>query len=149
MPVRIVNKIVTVISEDDDQTDQDKDSTEVLDDSTQSKISQAKTILVPGADYVTVPLPMGAARVGFLQIETDAPILCRLNGAGEFPIAPLIDPPISNILNGPNGLLPNVQKGILTLRSGILGDGITVSLTSVEVKCPGYAAAVRVTMVGE
>lgn len=148
---RIVSRFRMILSSDLDQLEKITDTTLNLDDTTATKALMQHLTLTAGGAYVTVTLPSGMSRISFLHVESDAPILVRLNGAGDIPVTALATPALSigNPVAGPS-VLPTVQKGMLVLRSGVSNDGNTVYLTSVEVRCPGStAAAVKVTIAGE
>lgn len=154
---RIVLDYRRTISEDIEQLNQIEDSHYTMDDTEQDDAVVA--IVKPpasGVVYQQVPFPPGWTRIGYLSIETDAPISIRLNTVDgttgtEIPISPVITPALSqsNFAPAPN-VTASVQKGRLEIRAGVTADGNPVSLTSVWVKNPGVTAAkVLVVMVGE
>lgn len=149
---RIVSKVRTIVSTDLDQIDRCGESNlPALDDTSQSRGETVFTILTAGGAYVTIAPPSGISRIGFLHIDTDAPILVRLNGVGDIPLSPLISPALAPGSPSPGPtIVPSVQKGIMSLRSGVSADGNTVSLVSVELRSPGSTAAtVKVIFAGE
>lgn len=155
--MRIVLDNRTVISNDIDQLDEVLNSHYTCDDTEQSEANVNTIRLASGGSlYVQVPLPAGWTRIGYLLIETDAPITVRLNtvdgtSGTEIPVSPIITPALSqtNVAPSPS-VTASVQKGRWELRSGVNADGNSVSLTSVWLKNLGVTAAiVKVVMVGE
>jgi hypothetical protein len=144
-------------STDLDQSDRFQDGKLTIDDTTMTEGNTAFLNLAVGiGTYTKVPVPLGMTNIGWLQIETDAPILVRLNtpdgtAGTEIPVSALFTPTLSQSNPAPSpNVIPSVQKGVFTLRSGIAADGNSVLLTSVWVKNPGVTAAkVKVTYGGE
>ena len=156
--MRLTTKTTYVLSNDLDQNDLIVGPTSTTVDDT-NPIAEGGVVikLAGGASvYTAVPLPSPMTHVGHLMIETDAPILVRLNTVDgttgtEIPVTPILTPALSQACPAPSPqVTPSVQLGQLMIRGGLTADGISVFITSVWVKNTGVTpATVRVRMVGE
>ena len=154
--MRLVTQVRFILSDDFDQLDRLADFKNSIDDS--SPVAQGSVFIqlqVTGS-YAVVPLPGGMTHIGTLYIDTDGPILCRLNTVDgttgtEIPITPLVTPCISAAEPAPSPqVTASIQRGDFKIRAGLSADGNTVLLTSLWLKNPGIAPAnVKVYFVGE
>ncbi len=155
--LRVVKQIRTVLSTDIDQNDILINGLQTIDDT--SPVDQSVVVIklpAVGVSYIEVPKPPTMTSITYLTIETDAPILCRLNTADgtsgtEIPISPLLTPALSQVNPVPSPqVTPSVQKGVWDMRAGGSTDANTVLLTRVWLKNPGVSpATIKVTMIGE
>lgn len=154
---RIVLDYRRVVSLDIDQQEEIENSHYTMDN---TELEDAVVAIVKppaaGVVYQQIPFPPGWTRIGYLSVETDAPISIRLNtvdgtSGTEIPLSPVITPALSqtNFAPAPNATA-SVQKGRLEIGSGGSQSGNPISLTSLWVKNPGVTAAtIKVVMVGE
>lgn len=156
--MRLTTKTTYVLSNDLDQSDLITGPTsQTVDDTNPTEQGAVVVKLNGGAvTYTQIALPAGMTHVGHLMIETDSPILVRLNTADglsgtEIPVTPILTPAISQPNPAPSPQVsPSVQPGQLMIRAGLSVDGITTFITTVWIKNPyTTAATVRVRMVGE
>lgn len=157
---RIVLDERPVISQDLSQIDQVFNTHYTLDDTEMNDALAVVVVLAAGASYVAAVgaagLPPGWTRIGYLRIESDAPITYRLNTVDgttgtEIPVTPVISPALSQSTVAPSpAVTASVQRGKAEHRFGVSADSPAVSVTSVWLKNNGVTnATIKVVMAGE